>query len=162
VKYPVNSDHPSSASCEPSPSPCTDFASSRHLQSYWHWAAVASPTMRLLTSAPTTEAPHAFHHQLEHCHCLFITPVSAELQLPRLNNSSYRATAASSHRSLLNQPCSPSDGPLNSRPSLVLYLSSTSPTNSHHNLYLLSIKPLAILASTIFPSGSSVTTLSPP
>jgi hypothetical protein len=51
---------------------------------------------------------------------------------------------------------------LNSRPSLVLYLSSTSPANSHHNLYLLSIKPLAILASTIFPSGSSITTLSPP
>jgi hypothetical protein len=89
VKYLVNSDHPSSASCEPSPSPCTDFASSWHLQSNWHWPTIASPTMRLLTSAPTTEAPHAFHHQLEHCHCLFITPVSAERQLTRLNNSSY-------------------------------------------------------------------------
>jgi hypothetical protein len=68
----------------------------RHLQFYWHWAAVASPTMCLLTSVPTTEAPHIFHHQLEHCHCLFITPVSVEQQLPHLNNRSYTATTASS------------------------------------------------------------------
>jgi hypothetical protein len=74
----------------------------RHLQSYWHWAAVATPTMCLLKLAPTTEAPHAFHHQLEHRHCLFITPVSAEPWLPHLNSSSYRAAAAASHhRSLL-------------------------------------------------------------
>jgi hypothetical protein len=89
-----------------------------HLQSHWHWAVVASPTMCHLTSAPTTEAPHAFHHQLEHCHCLFLTPLSAEQRLPHLNNSSYRATPASSHRSLLNQARSSSDGPFNSRTSL--------------------------------------------
>jgi hypothetical protein len=54
------------------------------------------------------------HHQLEHRHCFFITSVSAEPRLPHLNNSSYRVIATSSHRSLLNQARSPSDGPLNS------------------------------------------------
>jgi hypothetical protein len=59
--------------------------------------------MRLLTSAPTTETPNAFRHQLDHCHCLFITQVSAEPRLPHLNNSSYRATTSSSRRSLLSK-----------------------------------------------------------
>jgi hypothetical protein len=71
-----------------------------HLQSLSRWSDVASPTMRLLTPAPTTAAPHAFHHQLEHCHCLFINSGSTELRLPHLNNSSYRAT--SPHRSAIH------------------------------------------------------------
>jgi hypothetical protein len=70
------------------------------------------------------------------------------------NTSSYRATVSPPHQSLPNQACSPNDGPLNSRSSLVLHSSSTSPTNFNHDLYLLSFKPLAILVATIFPSGA--------
>jgi hypothetical protein len=38
--------------------------------------------------------PYAFHHQLEHRHCLFITSGSHR-RLSHLNNNSYRATASS-------------------------------------------------------------------
>jgi hypothetical protein len=65
-----------------------------HLQSFSHWSTVATPTKRLLTPAPTPAAPHAFHHQLEHRHCLFITSGSHR-RLSHLNNNSYRATASS-------------------------------------------------------------------
>jgi hypothetical protein len=77
VKHPFNSDHPSSASCKPSPSPYTDFAS--------------IPAPNPLALGRCCLSNHAssrigaynkgttpFHHQLENCHCLFITPVFAE------------------------------------------------------------------------------------
>jgi hypothetical protein len=86
------------------------------------------------------------------------TSVSAEPWLPHLKNSSYIATAVSPHQFLLNQARLPSDDPLNSRPSLVLHSPFTSPTDSNHGLPSLH-QTLVILASTIFPSGSSCTRL---
>jgi hypothetical protein len=59
------------------------------LPSFLCWSTVASPTMHLLTPVRTAVAPHAFPHQLEHRHCLFI------------NFGSRRTTAALPQQQLL-------------------------------------------------------------
>ena len=74
IKNPIISDHPSSSCACDHHHRAPSLNQSNHLH-HSRWANVASPTMRLLTAMPTTKAPHAFHHQLEHHHCLFIKTV---------------------------------------------------------------------------------------